>query len=110
MSTRRKFEKVAQLIAICKSPMLGDIINNLAKEVEDEFYHVLNGDEIMVSWSVHDVESVIENSMYADDNELTSDEVREILYTVEHDHDAEHGINWTVIESAVDNYIGKKKG
>lgn len=107
MSTRSKFEKVAQLIAICKTPMLGDIINNLAKEVEEQFDEVLKGNEIMVSWSVDDIQSFNDdNSDRHNYKELSVEDARNILYDIERCHDTD-GITWTTIETSIDYYNRK---
>jgi len=101
MSTRKRFEKVAQLIAIAKNPMMGTIINDIAKEVEDEFKEVLTGNEIMVSWSIGDVQSryMDNHDTEADDyQDLTDADARDILVRIERKHDADIGINWTVID------------
>jgi hypothetical protein len=51
-------------------------------------------DWISVFWGIDDVKSVAEH--------LSDDEAREVLETADRRHDADIGINWTVLETIAD--------
>lgn len=53
-------------------------------------------DEIHITWHIDDIKSR--------DATLTDEECREILSTLERKHDAGIGINWDVIDAAIDWY------
>lgn len=57
-------------------------------------------DWISQFWSTDDVLAVAENM----DIKLSDEVAREILHEVDHYHDANQGINWSVIECYVERY------
>ena len=58
-------------------------------------------DEITIKWHVDDVLSVRPD--------LTKDQAREVLYTVDLNHDASIGISWEVIEIIAENMFEPPK-
>ena len=50
--------------------------------------------EIQITWSVHDVKSR--------DSTLSDDEAIEILLLIRDNHDASIGVNWDVIDAAIE--------
>ena len=58
-------------------------------------------DEITIKWHVDDVLSVRPD--------LTKDQAREVLYELDHSHDASLGINWEVIEIVAENMFEPPK-
>ena len=56
-------------------------------------------DWIAVFWCVDDVKSVAPH--------LSDDEAREVLEVADRRHDAELGINWTVLETIAHMYFGR---
>lgn len=52
--------------------------------------------EINIIWCVEDIKNI--------DDTLTQNQCREILDMLKRTHDASIGINWEVIESAIDFY------
>ena len=61
-------------------------------------------DKIAVVWCVHDVKSMAttDEAMDTADSWMTDEEARDILHNMRRKHDAEIGINWTVIQTHVD--------
>ena len=60
--------------------------------------------EICIVWSTQDVLQTAKNMNV----ELTSEEADDVLMTVEHNHDANHGISWDTIEWAVSDLVNSK--
>jgi len=58
-----------------------------------------NGHPVIVDrWDADDIQSVAENM----DLKLTDAQVLEVMELVVRSHDANHGVNWDVIGSAID--------
>jgi len=57
--------------------------------------------EISVSWHIEDVKH--------QDSSLSDDDARKILEMVEANHDCNVGINWEVIDAAIDDYKQRKE-
>jgi hypothetical protein len=58
-----------------------------------------NGHPVIVDrWDADDIQSVAENM----DLKLTDAQVLEVMELIVRSHDANHGINWDVIGSAID--------
>jgi uncharacterized protein YpuA (DUF1002 family) len=72
----------------------------MAKLIFENFQPV-----IIDRWNADDIQSVAENM----DIDLTDDQVLEIMQIIVSSHDANFGINWDVIGSAID-YILENKG
>ncbi len=53
--------------------------------------------EMHIVWSVEDVQEAASE----EDIDCSVERAREILATLDNDHDAEHGINWDAIRDAV---------
>lgn len=109
MSTRSRFENLQKLLdAIDSANAYGDLppsILNSANNVREEFQDELNGYAILVTWSIGDVQSryMDNHDTEADDyQDLTDEEARDILVRMERNHDADIGINWTVIDVYLD--------
>ena len=58
-------------------------------------------DEISIVWSTEDVLSVRPD--------LNKEEAREVLYELDHSHDATIGINWEVIDIIAEGMFEKPK-
>ena len=58
-------------------------------------------DEITIVWSTEDV--------LCTRPDLTKDQAREVLYELDHNHDASIGINWEVIEIVAENMFEPPK-
>ena len=59
----------------------------------------VNGNPVIQDqWDASDIESVAEDM----EVELTEDQVLEVMEIIVRRHDANHGINWDVIGSAID--------
>ncbi len=56
---------------------------------------------IQDQWDADDIMSVAENM----DIELTEDQIREVMEVIVKSHDANIGINWDVIGSAIDYVV-----
>jgi uncharacterized protein YpuA (DUF1002 family) len=56
---------------------------------------------IQDQWDADDIMSVAENM----DIELTEDQIREVMELIVKSHDANIGINWDVIGSAIDYVV-----
>lgn len=56
---------------------------------------------IQDQWDADDIMSVAENM----DIELTEDQIREVMELIVQTHDANIGINWDVIGSAIDYVV-----
>jgi len=65
----------------------------MAKLVFENFQPV-----IIDRWDADDIQSVAENM----DLKLTDQQVLEVMQVIVASHDANHGINWDVIGSAID--------
>lgn len=110
MSTRRRFENLQKLLDAIDSATayvnLPPSILNAANDVVEEFQDELKGDAINVSWHIDDVKSRhMDNSDVEEDDyhDLTNEEARGILLKMERKHDADVGINWTVIDVYLDD-------
>jgi hypothetical protein len=67
--------------------------NNMAKLV------IENGQPVIVDrWDADDIQSVAENM----DARLTEAQILEVMELIVRSHDANYGINWDVIGSAID--------
>lgn len=55
---------------------------------------------LVILWSVDDILTVA-----GEDMDLTEEDAYEVLEMLDRWHDAEIGINWTVIENALDEYV-----
>ena len=93
--------------------MFNDYCQGLHGMEGTEYEHKLNGydfyyeklsDTICIPWSFEDIK------YRADDTgkKLTDDESRSILHDINHNHDANIGINWEVIDIYIDNFINSK--
>jgi len=51
-------------------------------------------------WHIEDVQGCV-------DYDLTDDQAREVLRIADKTHDAENGINWTVLQTIADEVTGK---
>lgn len=107
MSTRRKFQCLLDLFdAVDNARKYGvelpPSVENALQNIREEFDEVLKGNEIMISWSIGDIQS--EYSDRYDDAVLTDDDARDILVEIERKHNPEFGINYDVI----DEYIQDK--
>ena len=58
-------------------------------------------DEITIVWNTEDVATLTE------DEDLTVEQRRDILKTVEDDFDAYVGVSWCQLQEAAENYLGK---
>ena len=59
-----------------------------------------NRDSITITWHIADVQEVRPD--------LTDEQAREVLHAAKRYHDAEQGINWTVLEAHADFIFGKE--
>jgi hypothetical protein len=107
MSTRRRFENLQVLLeAIEKAKTYVNLppsILNAVHDVQEEFKDELKGDAINISWHIDDVKALGHESGFEDENELTDEECRDILTSIERKHDATIGINWDVIQVYIDD-------
>jgi hypothetical protein len=70
----------------------------MAKLVFENFQPV-----IIDRWDADDIQSVAENMVLGRENlKLTDQQVLEVMQVIVASHDANHGINWDVIGSAID--------
>jgi len=76
----------------------------MAKLIFENFQPV-----IIDRWDADDIQSVAENMDLGCGNKLSDDQVLEIMQIIVSSHDANFGINWDVIGSAID-YILENKG
>jgi hypothetical protein len=65
-----------------------------------------NKNSCLIEWSTEDVHHV---ALSHYDYKLTEDEAIDILGSVEHNHDAQFGVNWDVIHYYVQDLIESKK-
>ncbi|MBD3260926.1 MAG: hypothetical protein GF334_04490 [Candidatus Altiarchaeales archaeon] len=61
-------------------------------------------DEMHVVWDVEDVMTQAGNDLV----EITEDDAREILASLHRNHDADVGINWDVISTAIARYFQER--
>ena len=62
-----------------------------------------NGHPVIVDrWDADDIQSVAENMDLGCGDKLTDAQVLEVMELIVRSHDANHGINWDVIGSAID--------
>ena len=73
-------------------------MKNLTVEKAIEYLRS-NGYIIGILWSFEDILQVAEDNF--DDVTLTTDQLFSIRDRIENNHDANEGINWTVIEEAI---------
>lgn len=65
-----------------------------------------NGETFLRSgWSVEDVRSIIDYNEIEGAENFTDEDCIAVLHIVSRSHDANVGINWEVIECAIDHYI-----
>lgn len=60
--------------------------------------------EIHIIWQTEDVLDTAKQM----EVELTEEEANEILFTVEHNHDANFGISWDTIEWAIQDLVDQR--
>lgn len=83
---------------------------------ENDFANLFRGDDradfkngtISISWSVGDVDCVIEDKGYVFEPELTKKEKMNVLLHVLRYHDATVGINWDVLDSWLTHLYGDR--
>jgi len=108
MSTKSKVETIqdlndaietAQKYGVEFPPSVLTAIENLNEEFDD----AITGDEIFITWSIGDIDG-------DDKYNLTDEQKRDILISLERRHDAEQGINWDVIDAATELYVANHNG
>ena len=72
----------------------------MAKVIEENGFYVLREE-----WTLDDVYSQAETMRV----EITYDQAVSVLHEIAHYHDANIGINWLVIESAIDSVLNEVK-
>jgi len=72
----------------------------------DEIEQLLSGDAIASIWTVDDVYSVAEDREYG---EVTEQQAKEVLQSVERNHDANYGINWDTLADTLYPMLQEKK-
>lgn len=60
-------------------------------------------DSISIVWHVEDVHYK-DVDLYPEEIRLSSQQYREILQSIKHNHDANFGVTWETIESAIEAY------
>ena len=66
-----------------------------------------DGNPVIIDrWDADDIQSVAENSNLGCGDRLTDAQVIQVMELIVLTHDANHGINWDVIASAIDSLFG----
>ena len=68
---------------------------------------VIDKDTISLEWTTDDVKMQLKNRKQ--ENKLTDDECRDILYRLLHKHDATIGVSWDVIDAHIEHYLSSKE-
>lgn len=66
------------------------------------------GDAMASLWWIDDVKGLTEDFEGNDSVKVTDQEARAVLANVEHNHDAEIGINWDTLRYALDDVIAER--
>ena len=67
----------------------------------------IDKDTISLEWTTDDVKMQLKNRKQ--ENKLTDDECRDILYRLLHKHDATIGVSWDVIDAHIEHYLSSKE-
>tara|TARA_B100000900_G_scaffold404996_1_gene414024 strand:+ start:1199 stop:1438 length:240 start_codon:yes stop_codon:yes gene_type:complete len=67
----------------------------------------VDDDTISLEWTTDDVKLQLKNR--GQENSLTDDECRNVLYRLLHKHDATIGVNWDVIDACIDYELSGKE-
>ncbi len=65
----------------------------------------LDGWVLRDDWSVHDIQSVAECM----DLEITDSMAHDVMHMLELNYDANIGINWEIVEEAIEEVVGKEQ-
>lgn len=76
------------------------------KRGQSEIENLLSGDSIASIWSIDDVYTVAEEREYG---EVTEQQAKEVLQSVEHNHDANYGINWDTLADTLYTILEEAK-
>ena len=68
---------------------------------------VVDEDTISLECTTDDVKMQLKNRKQ--ENKLTDDECRDILYRLLHKHDATIGVSWDVIDAHIEHYLSSKE-
>lgn len=72
----------------------------------------MSRNQICIVWHIEDVHDVAKQGGAEDLDEvespLSDDEARQILVTIERQHDAEYGITWDTLRSQVSDHLREK--
>ena len=67
----------------------------------------VDDDTISLEWTTDDVKMQLKNREQED--KLTDDECRNVLYRLLHKHDCDIGVNWDVIDAHIDYELSIKE-
>jgi hypothetical protein len=101
---RLHIDEMTKAVATSLGLMQGDRDPRDSKESIIKIEEALKScwkDKMAISWSMDDVHQVAENV----GKEVSEDEANQILGIVLNNFDAGIGVNWTVLELAVDYYV-----
>lgn len=75
-----------------------------AKQSKEFLEAYINGDVILDPWTTDDVKSLTDDD---DTEDLTDEIARQVLASVDENHDSEIGINWEVLRENLDIVLGR---
>ena len=67
----------------------------------------IDDDTISLEWTTDDVKLQLKNR--GQENSLTNDECRDVLYRLLHKHDATIGVSWDVMDVYIDYELSRKE-